>query len=74
MNADTDTISLDTEQVTLFATYAAYRVMRIKEAMPASDDISRYERQGMKFYVDYIKLLPSHAMTRPTRQAILPMR
>lgn len=72
LTADTGTISLDGEKVNLLIAYAAYLLYEMVESVPASGDVSRYERASSKWLSKYYRLLPSLKMTTPRMSMNLP--
>ena len=70
--ADTSTISLDGEKVNLLIAYAAYLLYEMVESVPASGDVSRYERASSKWLSKYYRLLPMMKMATPRMSMNLP--
>lgn len=60
-----DTVEIDGETVNLLIAYAKYKLYQKQEGIPASEDISRYERASAKAYGEYMRLLPRLKMPTP---------
>jgi len=57
LSADTDTISLDREErVNILIAYAAYRLFKMIKGVPASADISRYDKLAGEWLAEYYRL------------------
>lgn len=65
VSADTDTVNVDGERLNLILAYAKYKLYQQVEGIPASVDISRYERQSAKAYSEYLRLKPQLSMMPP---------
>jgi len=66
LSTATDTIEIDGEAVNLLIAYAKYLLYQKQEGIPASEDISRYERASAKAYAEYMRLLPRLKMVTPS--------
>lgn len=72
LSAATDTIEINGKEINLFIAYAKYRLFRIIQGSPASQDASRYQDAINNAWAEYSSLLSSLKMGRPAKAMKLP--
>ena len=68
LSADTDTMAIDGEKVSLFVAYANYLLFSMLGGRSTSEDNSQYQGQASKWLSEYYRLKPALGMRRGTGQ------